>query len=315
MADSLKRKDNKGRILREGEQQRSDGRYMYSYTDSVTGKKKFVYSWKLERHDKVPTGKKNDLSLREKEKEIEKVLRDGISYSTGEITVLELVERYIAQKRGVRPTTQNGYKTVVNVLKKDAFGSKKINSIKTSDAKLWLISLQDGGRSYSSIHSIRGVVRPAFQMAVEDDMLRKNPFDFELAKALINNTVKRDALTGQQERIFLNFIKEDEHFKQYYDLMFILFKTGLRVSELCGLTIRDIDLKERTINIDHQLQYTGGKGTYIEQTKTDAGTRVLPMSEEVYEVFKRVISGRKKPKVEQVIDGYTRFLFLDEKGL
>ena len=314
MADSLKRKDNKGRILREGEQQRSDGRYMYSYTDSVTGKKKFIYSWKLERHDKVPTGKKNDLSLREKEKEIEKVLRDGISYSMGEITVLELVERYIAQKRGVRPTTQNGYKTVVNVLKKDTFGSKKINSIKTSDAKLWLISLQDGGRSYSSIHSIRGVVRPAFQMAVEDDMLRKNPFDFELAKALINNTVKRDALTGQQERIFLNFIKEDEHFSQYYDLMFILFKTGLRVSELCGLTIRDIDLKERTINIDHQLQYTGGKGTYIEQTKTDAGTRVLPMSEEVYEVFKRVISGRKKPKVEQVIDGYTRFLFLDAKG-
>ena len=150
------------------------------------------------------------MSLREKEKEIEKVLRDGISYSMGEITVLELVERYIAQKRGVRPTTQNGYKTVVNVLKKDAFGSKKINSIKTSDAKLWLISLQDGGRSYSSIHSIRGVVRPAFQMAVEDDMLRKNPFDFELAKALINNTVKRDALTGQQERIFLNFIKEDD---------------------------------------------------------------------------------------------------------
>ena len=87
--------------------------------------------------------------MREKEKLIEKELRDGISYSMGEITVLELVERYIAQKKGVRPTTQNGYKTVVNLLKKDAFGTKKINSIKTSDTKLWLISLQDGGRSYS----------------------------------------------------------------------------------------------------------------------------------------------------------------------
>lgn len=112
----------------------------------------------------------------------------------------------------------------------------------------------------------------------------------------------------------MKFIKEDEHFSQFYDGMFILFKTGLRISELCGLTIRDIDMQERTINVYKQLQYTGGKKAYIEQTKTDAGTRVLPMSDEVYEAFKRVISGRKKPRVEQMIDGVSGFLFLDEKG-
>lgn len=200
------------------------------------------------------------------------------------------------------------------MLKEDAFGKKKIADIKTSEAKMWLIELQDGGRSYSSIHSIRGVVRPAFEMAVEDDLLRKNPFDFELATVLINDSVKRDALTAKQERDFLKFIKEDEYFNQFHDGMFILFKTGLRISELCGLTIRDIDLQERTIDINKQLQYTGGKKAYIEQTKTTAGTRVLPMSDEVYEAFKRIISSRKKPKVEQMIDGVSGFLFLDDKG-
>ncbi len=199
-------------------------------------------------------------------------------------------------------------------MKEDAFGKKKIADIKTSEAKMWLIELQDGGRSYSSIHSIRGVVRPAFEMAVEDDLLRKNPFDFELATVLINDSVKRDALTAKQERDFLKFIKEDEYFNQFHDGMFILFKTGLRISELCGLTIRDIDLQERTIDINKQLQYTGGKKAYIEQTKTTAGTRVLPMSDEVYEAFKRIISSRKKPKVEQMIDGVSGFLFLDDKG-
>lgn len=179
---------------------------------------------------------------------------------------------------------------------------------------MWLISLQDGGLGYSSIHNIRGVVRPAFQMAVEDDMLRKNPFDFELADVLINDLVKRDALTAKQERAFLNFVKEDEHFKQYYDMMFVLFKTGLRVSELCGLTFRDIDFDERTINVEHQLQYTGGKGAYIEDTKSNAGTRVLPMTEEVYEAFKRIVSGRKKQNIEQMIDGCTGFLFLNTQG-
>ena len=287
---------------------------MYTYKDPTTGKKAYIYSWKLERNDKTPAGKKIDLSLREKEKLIEKDLREGISYKAGGLTVLELVERYISIKTKVRPTTRAGYKTVINVLREDAFGKKKISDIKTSEAKMWLIGLQDGGRSYSSIHSIRGVVRPAFAMAVEDDLIRKNPFDFELAKVLINDSVKRDALTPKQERDFLKFIKEDEHFSQFYDGMFILFKTGLRISELCGLTIRDIDLQERTINVYKQLQYTGGKKAYIEQTKTDAGTRVLPMSDEVYEAFKRVISGRKKPRVEQMIDGVSGFLFLDKKG-
>lgn len=151
-------------------------------------------------------------------------------------------------------------------------------------------------------------------MAVEDDLLCKNPFDFELAKVLIDDSVKRDALTPKQERDFLKFIKEDEYFNQFHDGMFILFKTGLRISELCGLTIRDIDLQERTIDINKQLQYTGGKKAYVEQTKTTAGTRVLPMSDEVYEAFKRVISSRKKPKMEQMIDGVSGFLFLDDRG-
>ena len=53
---------------------------------------------------------------------------------------------------------------------------------------------------------------------------------------------------------------------------------------------------------------------YIEKTKTEAGTRVLPMSDEVYAAFKRVVQNRKKPKVEEMIDGYTGFLFLDKRG-
>lgn len=273
MVVSVKRKDSKGRILKDGEQQRADGRYMFTFIDPITEKRSYAYSWKLEKTDKTPAGKKVDLSLREKEKLIEAKIREGVSYSSGDITVLELVERYVDIKRNVRPTTKNGYKTVINVLKNDKFGKKHINQIKTSDAKKWLGELQKGGRSYSSIHSIRGVVRPAFRMAVED-----------------------------------------EHFRQYYDGMFILFETGLRISELCGLTIKDIDLEERTININKQLQYTGGKKSYIEKTKTNAGNRVLPMSDEVYEAFKRVISSRKKQKIEKIINGYSGFLFLNDKG-
>lgn len=57
-----------------------------------------------------------------------------------------------------------------------------------------------------------------------------------------------------------------------------------------------LKLKRGRLQKAKQLQYTGGKKAYIEQTKTTAGTRVLPMSDEVYEAFKRVVSSRKKPK-------------------
>lgn len=311
---AVKRKDNKGRNLREGEQQRADGRYMYTHTDPVTGKRKFLYSWKLEIHDKVPAGKKNDKSLREKIKEIQKDTADGIMADGGGLTVSDLVEKYIETKQGVRPTTMNGYKTVINFLKKDPFGKKRIDKIKVLEAKKWIIDLQKNGKSYSSIHTIRGVVRPAFALAVESDYIRKNPFDFELKDVLINDSIRRQAVEPKVERAFLQFVKNDEHFSQYYDGMFILFKTGLRISELCGLTVNDIDMKERTININHQLQTTGNKGKYIEKTKTDAGTRMLPMTEEVYQAFQRVLANRKTPKVEQMIDGYSGFLFLDSRG-
>ena len=93
-------------------------------------------------------------------------------------------------------TTKAGYNTVQKFLDKNEFGSRKIGTIRTSDAKLFLIKLQqEGGKSYSSIHTIRGVLRPAFQLAVDDDILVKNPFDFQLVNVLINDSVTREAIT------------------------------------------------------------------------------------------------------------------------
>lgn len=314
LAASEKRKDNRGRILRDGEQQRADGRYMYTYKDPLTRKVSYIYSWKLEPHDRVPSGKRKDLSLREKIREIQENERNGLLYRGGELSVLELVEKYLNTKNGVRPTTQNNYRTVVNFLKKDPLGQRRIDTVRVMDAKEWIVGLQKKGKGYSSIHSIRGVLRPAFALAAESDYIRKNPFDFELKDVLINDSRKREAVEPSVEKRFLDFVKNDETYGACYDGMFILFKTGLRVSELSGLTLRDIDMGERIIHVDHQLQTTGHKGKYIEETKTNAGRRILPMTEEVYEAFQRVLANRKSPKVEQIIDGYSGFLFLDKRG-
>lgn len=312
---SEKRKDRKGRILRNGECQRKDGLYQYTYVD-LDGRTKCLYSWKLEPTDPLPQGKRKCKSLREKEREVQRNMDDGIVPYGGQLTVLELTRKYILQRRGVRETTRAGYKTVTNILQKEDFGARRIDKVKLSDAKEWLIKLQQiDGRGYSSIHSIRGVLRPAFQMAVDDDLIRKNPFGFQLATVIVNDSVIRDAITHDEKRKFLKFVNSDKHFCKYYDAIYILFFTGLRISEFCGLTIKDIDLKERTINIDHQLLRSGQMQYYIEPPKTEAGKRIIPMSEEVFKCFQRIVSSRKKRKVEPIIDGYTGFLFLDKNNM
>ncbi len=247
---SVKRRDNKNRILRNGESQRSDGRYAYVYVDD-NGKQKFLYSWKLENTDKVPQGKRDCISLRDKIKMLKKDLDYGIVSNGGDMTVLQLVQKYVGQKTGVRHNTQANYNFVINIIKKEAFGSKRIDKVKLSDAKEWLIKLQSDGRGYSTIHTVRGVVRPAFQMAVDDDLIRKNPFEFMLATVVVNDSVTREAITRKQERTFLEFVKNDKHFCKYYDGIYILFNTGLRISEFVGLVKSDIDFENRKIKVDH----------------------------------------------------------------
>lgn len=309
---SEKRRDNRNRILREGEYQRTDGRYRYRYIDE-DGKEKNVYSWRLDKNDPTPRGKKRELSLREKEKQIQADLFDHIVTRGGNYTVVELVEKYTSLKTGVGHNTKVGYKTVINILNREAFGKQRIDKVRLSDAKAWLIKLQQvDGRGYSSIHSIRGVLRPAFQLAVDDDLIRKNPFGFELASVIVNDSVTREAITRKQERDLLKFIKEDKHFCRYYDAIYILLNTGLRISEFCGLTISDLEFDQKRIKVDHQLQRTSQMQYVIQAPKTESGIRYVPMSEEVVACFRRILANRVAPKIEPMVDGYAGFLFLDK---
>ena len=152
-------------------------------------------------------------------------------------------------------------------------------------------------------------------MALEDDLILRNPFEFQVSVVLVNDSVTREAITVDQMRKFLNFVKEDEHFSRYYEAFYILFHTGMRISEFCGLTVKDLNMKEGKINIDHQLMRWSDMKYGIESTKTNAGTRQIPMTSEVYECFKIILEQRKKYKVEPVIDGYRGFLFLDKNKM
>lgn len=298
-----RRRDNKKRVLQKGESQRKDGLYQFRYTDNF-GKRHCIYSKDL-----------ND--LRNKEKEIYKLLEKGIRYCDGDITVNELVEKYLEINNGFRYNTKICHNTVLNLLKDEAFACKKIRDINVIDAQSWFIKLKNDGKNYSTIKNIKGVIRPAFDIAYNNNWIEKNPFNFSLRGIISEPKNTRKALNDEQQKLFMDFICQDKTYSKYYDEFLILLNTGMRVSEFCGLTKSDIDFEKGYIRIDHQLNRELNGKYFIEKTKTDGGVRYFPFksNKKLYQSLKNVIKNRKTPQEEIEVDGYGEFLFLDKNGM
>ena len=304
---------SKGRLLKSGESQRPDGRYAYKYTDTF-GEQKFVYSWKLVPTDKIPAGKWADISLREKIKQIQKDLDDGIGTIGKKMTVCQLYAKYIRQRGNVKRGTQKSRQQLMKLLEEDKLGAASIDSVKLSDAKEWALRMQEKGVAYTTICNSKRSLKAIFYMAFQDDCLRKNPFDFQINEVINDDTEPKVPLTPAQEKELLKFIQDDTIYSKYYDEVVILLETGLRISELCGLTPADLNFEKRFIHVDHQLLRSTEDGYYIETPKTDSGFRQVPMSAAAYEAFQRVLKNRRGGKAIQV-DGYSNFLFLNRDGL
>ena len=297
---SEKRKDKKGRIFRSGEGQRPNKTYFYRYHRSGDKKWSYVYAPTLEE-------------LRQKEEVIQRDLLDGIDYAGGEITVAELVDRYINLRRGLKENSMRAYGSAINRIHTDPFGSRMIRSVRLSDGKGWFVSLHDKGLKQNTIGILQSVVRPAFEMAVDDDIIRKNPFKFKLSDVVPKDAYVRDALTKEQQEKYLQFVQDCGG--NYYDDIVILLGTGLRVSELYGLTRADIDFDRRCIHVRRQLCRTAEKPYFVTSPKTKSGIRNVPMTDAVYMALMRVVKARTSPKVELLVDGHSGFLFLDKSGM
>ena len=296
---SEKRKDSRGRILKKGESQRKNGTYDYRFTDSK-GKTHSVYAKTLD-------------VLRQKEKAIERDIADGIDYAAGDETVSHLVDRYMSLKRTIKTNSERAYSSVIKRVHADPFGQKKIRNVKKSDAQAWFVKLHDEGLKRNTISVYKCVLQPAFEMAVDDDAIRKNPFRFNLSDLLPDDEAKRVALTPAQQKRYLSFIKQHGS-GIYFDDIVILMETGLRVSELYGITLSDVDLFKRRLYVRRQLCRTGDKPYFVCPPKSSSGIRTVPLSDTAYEAFKHAIAHRQKPQIEMVIDGYGGFLFLDSFG-
>lgn len=319
---SEKRRDSKNRILQNGESQRKDGKYEFKYVD-VNGTRRSAYSWKLVATDKVPEGKRCELSLREMEKQIRRDLEDGIStHTANSITLNGLFDTYMSTKE-LKQSTRTNYMYMYKNYVSNVIGKKRIGSIKYSDIKKFYNSLiLEKKFKPNSMEIINTILHPVFTMAVRDGYIRTNPSDgvmAEMKKSHNWEKPKRHALTEEQQAKFIDFVANSDTYRHWLPLMTVFLGTGCRVGEIIGLTWDDCDFAEGIISINHNLIYRqqddGKCEMHITTPKTESGKRIVPM----FEAVRKALLQEKRQQMKQgfnstIIDGYSGFIFTNRCG-
>lgn len=306
------RKDLRGRSLRKGEVQRaSDKRYMYTYTDPL-GRRKFIYA--------------NDLTqLREKEEKLLKDQLDGLDiYVAGKATLNATFDRYISTKYNLRESTRSSYLYTYDHYVRETFGLKRIAEIKYSDVlQFYYHLLNQQGISLGTLDSVHCLLHPTFQLAVRDEIIRKNPTDGvmkEISRESGKNRGVRHALTIEQQRCFMEYIANHPIYYHWWPMFTILLGTGCRIGEALGLRWQDLDFENRVISINHSLVYYPANGSNkcvlrVSLPKTDAGIRTIPMLDIVKDAFEMLYEEQKENGFNETeIDGMTGFIFCNRFG-
>ena len=314
------RRDSKNRKLNKGEYQREDGRYAYRFTD-VDGKVRWVYSWKLTATDSAPKGKSCRKCLRDLEIEIAKKIVSGERIFTTDVPTLnEVFENYIFAKSKLRDTTKNTYRSLWRTHVEESIGKRRVDEIKYSDVVRFLSELSRKRLKPSTVKSIYNLMRPPFDVAVKDDIIRKNPVDGALGQIFENGKTKKEkrhSLTIVQQNTFLTFLRETPRYRRRYRLFIFLIGTGCRIGEARGVTWDDCDFERGLITIRRQVSYYKAEGEaglreHVVEPKTDSGIRVVPMLTEVKEVLLEELADQRSEA--KTVDGVTGLIFQTKKG-
>lgn len=313
-----KRYDNKKRILRVGEYQRSDGRYEYKYFDE-NGKRKSIYSWKLTRSDKLPAGKPDCDCLRDMEVITKKKLSDGINGTSKTLNDF-YAEFEKSNKYRIADATRSTYDRYYNNYVKCSLGKRKIATITQSDIlSLYFGLLENGTLAKSSVKIINNVLRQVFDMAAEDKCITNNPCDNVMKKIGYEKPDQRCALTKDQWSLLVEFMQQSKKYAYWIPIMTVFSQTGLRASELCGLTWDDIDFENNSISVNHSLRYTQDENDkyyyHIEPPKSKAGFRSIPMTTQVRKFLIEIKRNQDSQALNDiVVDGVKGFIFLNQRG-
>lgn len=254
---------------------RKDGRYMASYTNE-TGRH-FLYD-------------------RDPEKLYHKLQTAQTPEEEHIPNFREIAEDWERQHREeITSRTWNNYEPHYNdILAKH--GDKPIEEVTAQQIVNHLTSAKAKGYSATVVNTIRSLYRMIFDYAVAHDYAQFNPvLSVRLPKGLKRG--KRTAPTDDQiKTIFANVDAEFGLFPVF------LLCTGMRKSEALAITWDDVDFKSKAISVTKSIDYTSGANPQIKPPKTEAGNRMVPIIDVLFDKLQEAYSIRTSDYIFPALD-------------
>lgn len=268
-----KRYDSNKKVLKDGEVQlKGRNLYAYRWTDEK-GKRREVYASDLD-------------SLRRKERQIQKDIEEGIKTNEANFVTIGMVwEQFFDMKKSaVKGKTLINYvgaydRYIVKI--KD----EKIRSFRYSDiVNFYRETIEENQIGQATLEIVHLVLSGMFELCIKNQYITVNPCKDALkaVKEMCRRKQKREALTYEEQTSILNFITESSIYQRWLPMITVALCTGMRMSEICGLTWDNVDFDSNEIHVEHQLEYYKAINEekmcwHLQDTKTKAGKRTIPM--------------------------------------
>lgn len=263
-----KRRPSGDGMVRKREDGRWEGRIVVGHKDSGDSIFRYVYA--------------------DTQKELTAKLRKCITAYQGvdltersRITLSEWLDQWLISIDGtVRPSTLNGYRSYIENYIRPGLGEKRITQIKAADIQKFYDKLGQTLAS-GSVRRIHTTLHGIMKAAQQARLIPRNPVD-EVVPPKFSYQQKQ-VLTDEQLAVFMNVIKEDE---VWFDFFYTEIMTGLRRGEICGLRWKDFDEVNGTLKVCRTVRREKGTGLTTGDTKTYAGTQKISLPPSVTAILK-----------------------------
>lgn len=325
--ESVKKRDNKGRILPNNISQRKDGRYIFRMMadGQCYGP---IYDWDLKR-------------IKEKAEAIRVQIRMSEYLEPSSITM----NQYFAKWMDTYGSKNMKAQSVINKRNYwkwyvfDKLGTRKLQKVRSADLityYTWLLEREEKPISWGTLKTVNSIIGTMLDKAVQEDLIVKNPTYKILDSVEKKRREKeKEALTERQQQIFLDYISGHRFYSYHKRLFTVLFGSGCRVGEVCALCKEDLHFEEGMFYIYKTLFYRdvtgdGKREMMIGSAKMARSTRTLPMLSKVREAFEEQLEQNRfirmtceKPvrtvkNVDDTVElenSYNGFIFLNQNRM
>ena len=227
-----------------GVRKRGDSWYYYFEAGKVGGKRK-----KIERKA-GNTKKEAQDALRQALNEFEKA---GSIIDESDISVADYFDYWHDQYVMIncKYNTQLGYKSIIENHIKPALGIYRVRSLSPAVLQEFLNKKYRNGLSKNTLAGFYGVLSGALKMAVYPYGFRKeNPMQYVTMPKYNGVRKDKDDLKVIPLEDFKRIVDRFPEGSSFYIPLQIAFHTGLRASEVCGLTWDCVNLEKRSIKVE-----------------------------------------------------------------